>query len=194
MPVAQSRPTHKTHVLLPNRSNTPTGKVAICNLQKTPKDKDADVVVHTYVDDLMRGLMSELGLAFPIYRARCRFILYARRSGEVKGNKGGNLALSSPALVVESAEAKESVPGPTAERAETKPSTTAPAFSIIDSDSMDTSDNEAEAEAAAQVGESPGLPSFAVEEEDDSAGPSQTGPSVQVSIFTDFRLRAFRVC
>jgi hypothetical protein len=45
----------------------------ICNLQKTPRDGKADVIIHAYVDDVMRGLMQGLGLAFPLYRAVCRF-------------------------------------------------------------------------------------------------------------------------
>jgi hypothetical protein len=45
----------------------------ICNLQKTPRDGKADVIIHTYVDEVMRGLMQGLGLAFPLYRAVCRF-------------------------------------------------------------------------------------------------------------------------
>ena len=43
------------------------GKLAIVNLQKTGKDKKADVVIHEKTDIVMVGLMRRLGLAIPEY-------------------------------------------------------------------------------------------------------------------------------
>ncbi|XP_050438333.1 NAD-dependent protein deacetylase Sirt6 isoform X2 [Adelges cooleyi] len=37
-----------------------SGKVVICNLQKTKCDRKADLVIHAYVDDVMRSLMEIL--------------------------------------------------------------------------------------------------------------------------------------
>ena len=41
------------------------GKLVICNLQKTPLDNKADLLVHTKIDYLMNLLMSRLGLEVP---------------------------------------------------------------------------------------------------------------------------------
>ena len=43
------------------------GKLAIVNLQKTGKDKKADVVIHEKTDIVMAGLMRRLGLTIPEY-------------------------------------------------------------------------------------------------------------------------------
>jgi len=40
-----------------------TGGLAIINIQRTPYDADADVVIHGFCDDVMRLLMEELGIA-----------------------------------------------------------------------------------------------------------------------------------
>ena len=37
----------------------------ICNLQKTPYDGIADIVLHTKTDDLLRLIMKRLGLSIP---------------------------------------------------------------------------------------------------------------------------------
>ena len=39
----------------------------ICNLQPTKQDKKADLNIHTYVDDVMKMLMKNLGLEIPDY-------------------------------------------------------------------------------------------------------------------------------
>eukprot|EP00392_Amoebophrya_sp_AT5.2_P009004 g9032.t1 len=39
------------------------GRLAIVNIQKTPYDNDADVVLHTFCDDALRMVMEELNLA-----------------------------------------------------------------------------------------------------------------------------------
>ena len=41
--------------------------MVICNLQPTKHDKKADLNIHTYVDDVMRMLMNNLGLDIPEY-------------------------------------------------------------------------------------------------------------------------------
>ena len=46
------------------------GKLVIVNLQKTPKDKKASLVLHTRVDDLMREVMQRCQIPIPVYR-RC---------------------------------------------------------------------------------------------------------------------------
>ena len=45
----------------------PDGRLVICNLQPTKQDKKADLNIHTYVDDVMRMLMENLGLEIPEY-------------------------------------------------------------------------------------------------------------------------------
>lgn len=40
----------------------------ICNLQKTPKDGKAEVLIHTKADDLMREVMKKLDIPIPVYR------------------------------------------------------------------------------------------------------------------------------
>lgn len=44
-----------------------SGKLVICNLQPTKQDKKADLNIHTYVDDVMEMLMTNLGLEIPEY-------------------------------------------------------------------------------------------------------------------------------
>uniref|UniRef100_A0A2S2QBH5 protein acetyllysine N-acetyltransferase n=3 Tax=Sipha flava TaxID=143950 RepID=A0A2S2QBH5_9HEMI len=46
--------------LVPFNAKKNKGKVVICNLQKTKCDRKADLVIHTYVDDLMLSLMNLL--------------------------------------------------------------------------------------------------------------------------------------
>lgn len=41
-------------------------KQAIVNLQKTPKDARADIVIHAKIDAVMRCVMQELGVAIPV--------------------------------------------------------------------------------------------------------------------------------
>lgn len=45
----------------------PNSKLVICNLQPTKQDKKADLCIHTYVDDVMRMLMTRLNLEIPEY-------------------------------------------------------------------------------------------------------------------------------
>jgi len=51
------------------RWDKPKGKLVIVNIQKTPYDKDAAVVINGFCDDVMEKLMQELGLdlAFDVY-------------------------------------------------------------------------------------------------------------------------------
>lgn len=39
---------------------------AIVNLQKTPKDARAEIVIHAKIDAVMRCVMQELGVAIPV--------------------------------------------------------------------------------------------------------------------------------
>lgn len=43
------------------------GKIVIVNLQKTPKDKKADVVIHGFVDKVVAGVMESLNMQIPPY-------------------------------------------------------------------------------------------------------------------------------
>jgi hypothetical protein len=53
-------------------------KLAICNLQKTPLDDDADLRIHARTDDLMIRIMQKLDMPIP------RFILRRRLAVEVE--------------------------------------------------------------------------------------------------------------
>ncbi|XP_050531065.1 NAD-dependent protein deacetylase Sirt6 [Daktulosphaira vitifoliae] len=53
--------------LVPFNAKKNKGKVIICNLQKTKCDRKADLVIHTYVDDLMKSLMEILQLDIDQY-------------------------------------------------------------------------------------------------------------------------------
>ncbi|XAR68250.1 hypothetical protein NMG60_11003319 [Bertholletia excelsa] len=52
---------------LPLRSLRGRGKVVIVNLQKTPKDKKASLVIHGFVDKVIAGVMHYLNLQIPPY-------------------------------------------------------------------------------------------------------------------------------
>ncbi|XP_046679526.1 LOW QUALITY PROTEIN: NAD-dependent protein deacetylase Sirt6-like [Homalodisca vitripennis] len=43
------------------------GRLVICNLQPTKHDRKADLLIHTYVDDILTQLMEKLGLTIPEY-------------------------------------------------------------------------------------------------------------------------------
>jgi mono-ADP-ribosyltransferase sirtuin 6 len=43
------------------------GKLVIINLQATPKDKKASLVIRARTDDVMRAVMAGLGMAVPAY-------------------------------------------------------------------------------------------------------------------------------
>ncbi|CAM9565932.1 unnamed protein product, partial [Hapterophycus canaliculatus] len=48
---------------------------AIVNLQKTPKDARASVVIRAKIDTVMRGVMHELGVPFPVYRREEKLVI-----------------------------------------------------------------------------------------------------------------------
>jgi len=52
---------------LPLRAKKNGGKLVIVNLQPTKHHKKADLVVHTYVDKVISGLASMLGVSIPTY-------------------------------------------------------------------------------------------------------------------------------
>ncbi|KAK9152390.1 hypothetical protein Syun_010699 [Stephania yunnanensis] len=52
---------------LPMRSVRGGGQMVIVNLQQTPKDKKASLVIHGLVDKVMLGVMNLLGLRIPPY-------------------------------------------------------------------------------------------------------------------------------
>ncbi|KAL6851481.1 hypothetical protein ACP4OV_020414 [Aristida adscensionis] len=63
------------------------GKVAIVNLQATPKDKKASIVIHGLVDKVINGVMSVLNLRIPPY-IRTDFVqLSLRHSLKIKMRK-----------------------------------------------------------------------------------------------------------
>ncbi len=45
------------------------GKMVIINLQKTPKDKQANLVIHAKCDIVMEKLMQKLKLDIPVYHS-----------------------------------------------------------------------------------------------------------------------------
>lgn len=54
------------------------GKLAICNLQKTLLENDADVRIYTRTDDLMMRIADKLGICIP------PFVLHRRLAIEVE--------------------------------------------------------------------------------------------------------------
>ncbi|GMH35465.1 hypothetical protein BSKO_03333 [Bryopsis sp. KO-2023] len=56
------------------------GRLAIVNLQKTPKDGDADLVIHSRVDEVMRSLMGRLKIKVPNFLRRDWFVFLHRQS------------------------------------------------------------------------------------------------------------------
>ncbi|XP_010149058.1 PREDICTED: NAD-dependent protein deacetylase sirtuin-6-like, partial [Eurypyga helias] len=48
------------------------GKLVIVNLQATKHDRQADLRIHAYVDDVMTKLMKHLGLEVPEWTGPCR--------------------------------------------------------------------------------------------------------------------------
>ncbi|KAK3896952.1 DHS-like NAD/FAD-binding domain-containing protein [Staphylotrichum tortipilum] len=58
-------------------------RLVICNLQETPLDVMAELRVHAKTDDLMVGVMRELGVEIP------RFVLTRRLAVTVEGGGGG---------------------------------------------------------------------------------------------------------
>ena len=51
------------------------GKVVIINLQKTPFDEHADIVIHESVDKVMELLMKQLSIPVPEFRRTYRLKL-----------------------------------------------------------------------------------------------------------------------
>ena len=51
------------------------GKVVIINLQKTPVDEHADIVIHEQVDKVMELLMKKLNIPVPEFRRTYRLKL-----------------------------------------------------------------------------------------------------------------------
>ena len=52
---------------LPNVAKRNGGRVAIVNLQKTPKNKIADLVIHGKCDEVLQQVMQALGRPLPVY-------------------------------------------------------------------------------------------------------------------------------
>ncbi|CAM6084960.1 unnamed protein product [Calypogeia fissa] len=62
---------------LPMKTVRAGGKLVIVNLQATPKDKNAVLVVHARVDEVIQGVMNELHLQIPPYvRVDCLRVSY----------------------------------------------------------------------------------------------------------------------
>ncbi len=60
------------------------GKLVIINLQKTPKDKKASLVIHARCDEVMQQLMSQMQLPIPSYtRHDSVLITHALKKGRV---------------------------------------------------------------------------------------------------------------
>ncbi|XP_067639960.1 NAD-dependent protein deacetylase Sirt6 isoform X2 [Eurosta solidaginis] len=54
---------------LPLKNKKYGGKLIICNLQPTKHDKKADLIISTYVDDIMEKVCKRLGIEIPEYNA-----------------------------------------------------------------------------------------------------------------------------
>eukprot|EP00123_Amoebidium_parasiticum_P006140 comp17180_c0_seq1/m.16048 comp17180_c0_seq1/g.16048 ORF comp17180_c0_seq1/g.16048 comp17180_c0_seq1/m.16048 type:complete len:503 (-) comp17180_c0_seq1:33-1541(-) len=62
------------------------GKVVIVNLQATPKDKHADLLIHSYVDDVMTALCTALNLEIPPFPLYSKFVLSIGKTLKEKKN------------------------------------------------------------------------------------------------------------
>ena len=69
------------------RDGSEAGKLAIVNLQKTPKDRHATLVVHAKVDRVMWGLTRRLGVAVPDH-ARRDALIVSHETGNASGSGG----------------------------------------------------------------------------------------------------------
>lgn len=63
------------------------GKLVIINLQKTPKDKKASLVIHARCDAVMQAVMSKLGLSIPVYTRTDKVLLHCQQSVELRAQK-----------------------------------------------------------------------------------------------------------
>ncbi|KAF8062076.1 SRT1 [Scenedesmus sp. PABB004] len=67
---------------LPLRTVRAGGRLGIINLQATPKDKRADVVIHAKVDEVMAVVMQQLGVAIPPFvRTDCVLLSHTLTAG-----------------------------------------------------------------------------------------------------------------
>ncbi len=60
---------------IPLRTVKAGGRLAILNLQRTPKDRRAQLVLHSRVDTVMAALLQRLGLPLPRYERRDRLLV-----------------------------------------------------------------------------------------------------------------------
>lgn len=70
------------------------GKLVICNLQKTPLDSKASLLIHAFCDDVMYGLMQRLDMPIP----KWELVRKAKIEVSVKKFKSGNKQLSVSVL------------------------------------------------------------------------------------------------
>lgn len=54
---------------------TKAKKMIICNLQPTPKDKKANLIIHSKIDDLIEALFIELGYSVPDYILNEKYVI-----------------------------------------------------------------------------------------------------------------------
>jgi NAD-dependent SIR2 family protein deacetylase len=59
------------------------GKMVVCNLQATPNDNKAELVIRARCDLLMKRLMKELGLKFPLYKNTKRIGVKTKKVGKI---------------------------------------------------------------------------------------------------------------
>ena len=59
----------------------------IVNLQQTPKDKKASLVIHAKCDEVMQGVLSKLGMNIPVYTRTDRVSFQIQQSVEPKAEK-----------------------------------------------------------------------------------------------------------
>ena len=59
----------------------------IVNLQQTPKDKKANLVIHAKCDEVMQGVMLRLGIKVPVYTRTDTVVFQVRQSVEPGAGK-----------------------------------------------------------------------------------------------------------
>jgi NAD-dependent SIR2 family protein deacetylase len=71
---------------IPEETATRGGKLVVVNLQKTPLDRKAAMVIHAFCDTVMNMLMANLGLEIPAFKLVRRIRIKKTREG-VKNSK-----------------------------------------------------------------------------------------------------------
>jgi NAD-dependent SIR2 family protein deacetylase len=71
------------------------GKLVICNLQKTPLDNKAHLLIHTKIDDLMQLLMARIGLETPDVMLHFSFDIICDKTAKTIHIENASVSMSS---------------------------------------------------------------------------------------------------